>query len=270
MVGKARSIAGAAALSLSLVAVPANAGDEGPCGNFDFSGGLSCKIEVSGGCKASCTPFKFEVGCTGVCTAKPQPACVDTCGEACIKECDPALLDCFEGCHNECDAPVMEECKSKGGTDCSNTAKAQCDIHCKDSCKVPPSDCQEHCESCCTGGCTTQVNYDCNYDCFADLQGGCEAQCEAPSGAIFCNGQYVNASDITACVTYLLEKGLTVDASASLSCDLSGCKGDAGIGLGGCSTSSADPIGTGLGLAGFGATVVGLAVASVRRRRKPH
>src|SRR5262245_11916871 len=48
--------------------VSADAGPN-PCGNFDFSGGLNCKIEVSGGCSIQCTPLQFEASCTGQCTA---------------------------------------------------------------------------------------------------------------------------------------------------------------------------------------------------------
>lgn len=258
-----RTIVFSVAISSGLLSSVAFAGDD-PCGNFDFTGGLACKIEVSGGCSAQCQPFNFEVGCTGQCVAVAQPACVDTCGVSCLKECDPALLDCFEGCHAECDAPVQSACEKKAGKDCANTSKAQCDIHCKAQCKVPSSTCEEHCQSCCTGGCNTQVNYDCDYSCIAKLQGGCDVQCQKPEGALFCNGQYVHASDITACVSSLLTKGITVDASATATCNVNGCNLDAAVS--GCSTSGVAPV-TGYGGAAFGAVALGLVVARSRRKR---
>jgi len=222
---KIKTIGWALVALLTLLALPAQAEDS-PCGKFDFSdGGLSCRIEVEGGCKAQCTPLSFKAGCTGGCTATATQNCTGSCGTQCLAECNPELLDCFKGCHAECDEPVKKQCEEKGGTNCTEQAVAQCDMHCETSCKVPPSNCQDHCVSCCNGGCTTQANFDCDFNCFAELKGGCEVQCSKPSGALFCNGQYVYASDIKACITWLATQGINVDASASaeLTCDLNGC-----------------------------------------------
>jgi hypothetical protein len=221
--------AAVAASALLFVATPvladASSGENDPCGKFDFRDGFNCKIEVEGGCQAQCTPLSFKAGCTGGCTATATTACTGSCGTACIAECDPSLLDCFAGCHAECDAEVQAQCESKGGTDCQEQAVAQCDMHCETSCEVPPSDCSEHCKSCCNGGCTTQANFDCDFDCFAELKGGCDVQCSKPEGALFCNGQYVYASDIKECIAWLATQGFEVDASASasLSCDGGDC-----------------------------------------------
>ncbi|MCA9625269.1 MAG: hypothetical protein KC731_39875, partial [Myxococcales bacterium] len=202
----------AVALGLSCVSIGAAAqtsGETDPCGKFDFSGGLNCKIEVEGGCTAQCTPLSFKAGCSGGCTATATTDCTGSCGTQCLAECNPELLDCFAGCHAECDAEVEQLCLSKNdpGVDCKEQAVAQCDMHCETSCEVPPSDCQDHCVSCCNGGCTTQANFSCDFDCFAELKGGCDVACQKPEGAIFCNGQYVYASDIQACITWLAERG---------------------------------------------------------------
>lgn len=251
----------------ALVATDAFAGADA-CGKFDFSGGFDCKIEVKGGCQAQCTPLKFEAGCSGGCTATAMGGCVDTCGTQCIAECDPAALDCFAGCHTECDQPQIDLCNQKTpGEDCVTIAKAQCDMHCETACEVPQSDCSEHCHACCTGSCTTQINYQCDYDCFAELSGGCEVQCEEPSGALFCNGQYVGASDVQGCIDYLLTQGFNVDVSAraSATCDLSGCTGSGSGNAGFCSYS---PAGTELAFGGVGVVCVGLAAGLAFRRRK--
>lgn len=238
-----------------------------PCGKFDFSAGIDCRIEVEGGCKADCTPLKFEAGCTGGCTAASSQTCVNDCGTQCVAQCDPAHLDCFAGCHAECDQPTTDECNAKQpGADCVNIAKAQCDMHCKDSCQVPPSTCQEHCTTCCTGGCTTQVNFDCDYQCFAKLQGGCDVQCQDPKGALFCNGQYVNATDVEQCIAYLATQGIKVDVSArgSLDCGLTGCKGS-GSAVGCTAAPSSD---RSLGATALGLSVMGLLVGLVAERRR--
>ncbi len=271
-----RTLGAVAALSLTFATGTALA-DKTACGAFDFSGGLDCKIEVSGGCSAKCVPLQFESGCTGQCTTMATTDCTGSCGTQCIAQCDPSKLDCFEGCHNECDGPVQADCTKNNGTDCVNTARAQCDIHCRQVCKVKTdTTCQEHCTKCCTGSCTTQINTVCDTKCFSDLKGGCDVQCKAPSGALFCNGQYVHASDIQACIDYLLTQGFHIDAraSASIKCDLSGCEGFAGVsgipfvGSKGCSASGADPLGTGLGASGLAAAGIAMAVSTIRRRRR--
>jgi MYXO-CTERM domain-containing protein len=258
-------------LALGLTMVDARAADAGggsnPCGNFDFSGGVSCKIEVSGGCTANCSPLRFEAACTGMCGATADTMCVDNCGTTCVAMCDPALLDCFKGCHAECDQPTVDLCKQQHPTeDCATTAQAQCDVHCKDSCKVKPSNCQEHCNKCCTGSCTTQINFNCDFSCFADVKGGCDVQCQKPEGAIFCNGQFVHASDIEACIQYLATQNIDVDVSArgTVGCDLNGCHQSGSAS--GCSVSSASPTGSGLGAAVF--ALFALAAALVRPRRR--
>ncbi len=246
--------------------------DAGPCGKFDFSAGFDCKIEVEGGCTAQCTPLSFKAGCSGGCTASATTDCTGSCGTQCLAECNPELLDCFAGCHAECDADVQAQCEAKGGqADCAEQAVAQCDMHCEASCEVPPSSCQDHCVSCCNGGCQTQVNFDCDFDCFAELSGGCDVNCSRPEGALFCNGQFVNAADITGCINWLLtEKGIEVDVSASASLNCSGGNCDLGAALdgGACSVRAAGlgrdvPDAEGL----LALMLLGLGV-SVRRGRK--
>jgi MYXO-CTERM domain-containing protein len=258
----------ATVLALGLTMVDARAADGGgpnPCGNFDFSAGISCKIEVSGGCSANCSPLRFEAACSGMCSATSDTTCVNNCGTTCVAMCNPAALDCFKGCHAECDQPTIDICKQKHPTeDCASTAQAQCDVHCKDSCEVPPNSCSEHCNKCCTGSCTTQVNFDCDFSCFADVKGGCDVQCQKPEGAIFCNDQYVHASDVQACIAYLATQGIKVDVSATgmVGCDLSGCH-ESGSSKG-CSISSVSPRAGGAAAAFL--ALLGLAAGFARRR----
>ena len=130
-IGLATALMAAAPL---LFAETARAEDHGPCGNFDFSGSISCKVQVSAGCTASCDPPKVTVACGGKCTTTSTQTCNDTCGTTCIKQCSPDLLDCFGGCHAECDQPAIALCqKDHPNDDCVTQGKAQCDVHCKDS-----------------------------------------------------------------------------------------------------------------------------------------
>jgi hypothetical protein len=267
------TLAAAIASASLLAATTASAADNGPCGNFDFSAKASCKVEVSGGCTASCDAPKLTVACGGKCNATSTQTCNDSCGTACIKECNPELLDCFAGCHAECDQPTIDICKQKHpNEDCVTQGKSQCDIHCRDNCKVPDTNCQEHCTKCCSGSCTTQVNFDCDFSCMADVEVNCKAQCQKPAGGIFCDGQFVNATDVQACIAYLASKlAIKVDISATAS-GSSGCTGDEcgaeGSGSVKASGCAASP-GSNNGVAGAFGLAGGLGiVAFVRARRR--
>jgi LPXTG-motif cell wall-anchored protein len=47
--------------------------------------------------------------------------------------------------------------------------------------------------------------------------GGCTANCTAPSGAFFCDGQFVDVTDISSC-TFTLNVSATIGSSGSSSC----------------------------------------------------
>lgn len=257
----------ALAMAFALFAPSARA-QEGPCGKFDLSQGLNCRIEVSGGCKASCTPLKFEAYCSGGCTAEVTTMCTGDCQTICLQQCDPNHLDCVVGCHNECEEPCVTKCNSThAGEDCVTQCKGSCDMHCDAACGVTVDSCLTHCKECCHGACETDVNLDCDLACFAKLQGGCEAHCEAPSGALFCNGQYVFASDVNACITYLAKEGIKVDASAQgkVTCNLSGCTGEGKSSVG-CSAAPGQrsPLGT----SGVLVALSALGLAAARRARR--
>jgi hypothetical protein len=260
-----------AGLVSTAVAPGARADDAGnPCGNFDFSAGIDCKIEVSGGCTADCTPLKLEVGCKGGCATEvpPDSMCTTVCDSNCSGTCDPSAIDCEAGCHGECDQSMTNICMQQTPqADCVSQAKAQCDVHCQSSCSGAPANCPGQCQACCIGSCTGQINYKCDFQCFADLQGGCNVQCQQPAGALFCNGQYVHASDVEACISYLATQGVSVDVSArgSLTCDATGCHSAGSASVGACSVSEvgADAGGAGIALAG-----VAIALAAARSRRR--
>lgn len=254
-------------LPLFLLAAPASAGDA--CGKFDFAQGVDCRVEVSGGCKAQCTPIQFEAGCSGGCNADVSTVCTGSCETTCLQQCDPAHLDCVAGCHTECDQPCIDQCNADHpGEDCVSTCKSSCSMHCSSACGVTPSDCLSHCKECCHGACSTSINLECDIGCFAKLEGGCTAQCEAPSGALFCNGQYIGASDVDACIDQLSKQGIAVNVEArgKVTCGLNGCTGTGSSSLG-CSASPAQGQGSPLAPGAIALAVAAIAVSVSRRRR---
>ncbi len=262
----AAAAVGVVSFASSGVAYAGDAG--GPCGNFNFTSGLACKIEVSGGCTASCTPLNFEVGCSGGCQVLPDPACSNPCETTCSATCAPTTIDCLSGCHGECDQQLTTTCQQQDPTaDCVTQAKAQCDTHCNSSCSTPSTNCAQVC-TCCDGSCSAQINFQCDFQCFARLQGGCTTQCNDPSGAIFCNGQYVEASDVQACISYLATQGINLDASPTRSAHSgpNGCQASGKASVGGCAVTAATANAStgGLGIVGL---LVGTAMVRSARRR---
>jgi hypothetical protein len=155
--------------------------------------------------------------------------------------------------------------------DCVTQARAQCDMHCKQSCSGAAATCPGQCQACCIGSCTGQINYRCDFDCFARLQASCSAQCQQPSGAIFCGGKYVDASDVQACIEYLAAQGISVDISArgSVACDPTTCSATAGASMSaGCAVAGLDEGGRGALSLWFGVPAVALVAARLRRLRR--
>lgn len=268
-------------LALSLLALPtmlfassASALDMPPeCGKFVTDSGTlaDCRVVVKGGCDVECKPIKFLAGCTGGCTVTANASCTNNCGVSCIAQCDPAKLDCVAGCHQECEQPFAADCTSKHPErDCAADAQASCTSYCRSQCQVQPSSCTEHCDTCCTGACTANINMDCDIACYAKLEGGCRGQCEAPSGALFCNDQYVNATDPQSCIDALIAQGIKVDVSArgEVSCDIlaGDCNSSGNVGGIACSAAPGpdSPFAAtaiALGLAAFG-------ISATRRRNR--
>jgi hypothetical protein len=248
------------------------------CGNFDFNKtGLDCKIRVSAECSLDCSSLSFQAGCSGGCMGEPIPGCTDPCGDTCLAECNPAAVDCVAGCHKECEQPFIDKCLvDHPERDCPTDAKASCTSRCRDACAVMPSGCEDHCLTCCSGSCTSYANISCDIDCFAKLEGSCKAQCSSPDGALMCKDvdgryQFVNSTNIKACVNALIEQGLKVDvsATATVTCDLSGCGADGSANAGGllCAASPGQespfaPIAIALG-----AAAAGISVARRRNRK---
>jgi MYXO-CTERM domain-containing protein len=143
--------------------------------------------------------------------------------------------------------------------------------------------CPETCTKVCDGSCTAQANAQCQIDCQTPVYTTCETStvercqtdCETTGGAIFCDGQFLSASDIDACAAQLsAEFDIQVDVMASVSVTTSGTDSDDGEPKNtiNCAVAPMGPTGGGPGknhlLALFGLGALGL-LSSRRRRRAP-
>ncbi|MFV8754670.1 hypothetical protein ACNOYE_29335 [Nannocystaceae bacterium ST9] len=232
-------------LSFSLIALvgtlsfssEARAGGLDACGDVFVDAGANCEVLVEGGCKAECEPLAFNascaaegaIGCRGDCNVAADVECTASCQTSCEVDCnvDPGAFDCRASCEGDCSADCSARCSADSNSaECQASCESTCSLECGASCDIdaPEVDCVAQCQGCCSGECKAEVNLDCQIDCQADLyveckadlQGGCEAQCETPQGALFCDGQFIEVSNIDACAQALRDLlDIDVDFSAS-------------------------------------------------------
>lgn len=278
-------VAGAITL---LVAGPARADIASDCGGAVFDGHETCTVDVMETCDVACQPPKLqfacdaqlEASCSGGCTAT-LPSCQASCEGDCSGKCSatPGTFDCNTDCNTTCQGNCMGTCMSAGDqAACAGQCNASCSARCNTQCSgTPPmAGCQGQCDLSCQGSCDAQANLSCDISCQAmgsvscmsSLSAKCTAGCMGHS-AIFCDGNFINATDANACVNDLKALfNITVMgySSSSSGCDGGGCEAQAAAGGSvSCDVAPANepPLsGAMLGI-GLGATLA----AVVRRRR---
>jgi hypothetical protein len=283
------------AAALTFFGAPDARADLSSCGDLDIGGNAKCELDTSGGCTARCTPIsvvascsaQLQTSCSGSCSVTADANCTGSCQTSCEGTCNanPGTYDCEGDCTGTCEADCSGKCSASsesGNANCTEECKANCGGSCHAKCSgTPPSaTCTARCQSSCSGSCTAEVNASCNIDCQAKgeasceatVTGGCKAQCTQPKGALFCDGQFVNASNLDDCVSSLVDLlHIQVSGSASSECDGGECSAEAqGQASASCSAapnagSNESPIGGSTLFAGVG--LLGIAVARRKKNR---
>ena len=266
---------GAAGLTASLVAAPtAQAKGLDECGDlyFQAEGEFECEVYVDPPeCKAKCEPLSFQaecaaelkVGCDGQCNLQADVECTASCETSCTAECMGGNFDCEAHCEGSCVADCDAQCAgSANGGECRASCEATCQGECGASCNVTEPSCEAQCSGSCQGSCEAEVNMDCQVDCRAEgyvsceanLQGGCEVQCDSGDGAMFCDGQYVQSTNIDDCAAALAAAfDIEVQYYADAECSGNSCKAEAGCSCATVPTDSEFSFGLlVLGMASFG------------------
>jgi hypothetical protein len=244
------------------------------CGNLDFSGSESCTIETSGGCEADCTPLNctasLEASCNGQCNVTIDANCSSTCEAKCTGRCSAGNFSCEGGCSSDCDATCSGQCSSNGNSSqCEASCQETCSAQCQASCSGQPPSCTPvTCQAECQGSCQAQANMSCQISCqenaSASCTGGCKTQCQQPSGAIFCDGHFVDASDVQSCIDALVAAvNIHVALSGQGSCTGNTCQASAKASCGQIAPGNVPPLSPALIGLGLAATAAGVA----RRRR---
>lgn len=281
-----RTLLGALALAAPLgVSATAEAAGLDSCGNIYVSAEAECTVYANVECEAMCTPITVEAACAaeltancqGECNVSASAECTGSCSADCTARCDvkPAEFNCIADCQGSCSADCDGRCAAgEGGAECRASCRASCSGSCDASCEVTPAeaDCEAKCEASCSGSCKAEANADCQIDCQADgyveckadLEGGCKGHCNEPEGALFCDGQYVDAgNNLEECIAALkaiFNFNIEGYADGNAQCSGNTCTAE---GIAGCSCSADAPGDVPLAALGLAFVVLG----ATRRRR---
>lgn len=258
------------------------------CGAIDLNADVRCEVEVEGGCEVTCDASNLTLACSGElylecqdteCKYDVDVGCTGSCTVDCAAECevDPGDFSCEGHCEAGCQADCDAQCQASGNSgECKASCEATCHGECSASCEgTPPSaTCEGKCEASCEGECRAEANIDCQIDCqgeaYLDCKTNmaevCNAQCKRPEGVILCDGQFVDANDVNACVAAIEAAiDIEVEGSASSECTGNQCSAEA-EGSVSCAVAPVHSGASGVGsLAALGALA---AVAGMARRRR--
>jgi len=192
---------------------------------------IRCELRTEEHCSASCSYGSVQSSCVAEiyeacereCTAMPSEECQTQCQETCTTNCTaPAVGEASTQCESLCVSDCEVTCTNPCGK-CDEACLHTCSDKCGEQCQSlqgdgQAPDCSTTCGTACTASCTAQANSQCQIDCQNRVFEECEptmvercvAECEI--GAIFCNGQYLDSSDVEECAAELGdETGIQVD-----------------------------------------------------------
>jgi hypothetical protein len=210
------------------------------CGDIFLSGDASCGYEPREECMTQCMTVAVEQSCVAQvynecetsCTTTASTECESTCTASCVNNCTTmTTTETGPSCKDLC----LADCGggSADGDRRSRCAKYTCERKCEARCGDDPeptrvtstTECNPTCTNACTASCTAKVNVECQQDCQERTYVQCEqrmveqcrTQCEDKGGAIFCDGQFVNATNAESCADEIrLDVDIDIDVDAAI------------------------------------------------------
>lgn len=170
------------------------------------------KMETSG--------LGYDRGPAALVEEAPQE-CKVSCGATCMGDCAAGCeasddkVACFANCSQQCGAHCEASCSLiDGGTD-TDVVDPQ---SMRSSVDQITNGCQPTCEQSCTGACEASNARDCELDCQVgavdvckpQMSNSCADQC-GHGAVLLCDGQYLQVSDVNACVAALEHAGVAID-----------------------------------------------------------
>lgn len=276
----------ASVLLLGLSPSTAHAKALDKCGGIYLTSASHCEFKPVQQCETTCSTTSVDQVCaqstynmcSASCTTTDTTSCTQSRSEACSMECDTIVNKssrevCVEECSDDCTSEAISKHHFGGDANrCSQSCKHDCNVQCERCSETDQTtDCMTKCTSVVENECLEQVNRDCvlscqtdNYTtCETDTVNTCNTTCKDKGGAIFCDGQYINASNLQDCADQLAEEfsfNIDIDVDATVTTTVNGTKKTAKAN---CSFGPASPGSEGMLVGAL--AVLGLAIA---RRRK--
>jgi len=257
------------------------------CGGVYLSSDAHCEFKKVQECQTTCSTTAVEqvcaqktyTTCSNMCTDSASTSCTKTQSESCTKECETISTKssrevCVSQCSDSCTASAVsnnhfggdqEKCHRNCGHDCN----ARCD---SSSTSDQSKDCETKCQSVVENVCVEEVNRECVLSCQTDNYESCETEtvntcnttCKDKGGALFCDGQFIGASNVQDCADQLAaEFSMTIDVAVDAVTDTTSDCVDSAKSK--CSFSPPKPGGSaGMALGALAA----LGVVLARRRRR--
>lgn len=261
------------------------------CGGVYLFAEAQCEFQATEECMTECMAVAVETSCAaqiygdceGGCTVSASAECESGCSDVCTTDCEETTAaeqppNCMGLCMSDCQQSCTDSCAGANNHGpcracCAHTCGDKCEAQCKDEPEAGVVECAPTCTRVCAGSCSAQANVDCQVDCqtrvYARCEGQlverCESECKTTGGAIFCDGQFLNAGDLQACVDELaseidihieLDLDADLDISGSDTLDEIGNKVDnacAVAHVGSASSGGHAPLGVFFGLLALGA-----------------
>ena len=208
------------------------------CGGVYLSVDSHCEFKPVQECQTTCSATSVEQVCAQKtfetcgqsCTVSDTTSCKQTLRESCSKECETIASKsshevCLSECSDDCTSSAVSDNRFSGDHGkCQKSCEHSCNARCDSSSASDQStDCETKCLSIVENECTEQVNRDCVLSCQTDNYQSCETEtvntcnttCKDKGGAIFCDCQYVGASNLQACADQLAsEFSFDIDVAA--------------------------------------------------------
>jgi hypothetical protein len=199
------------------------------CGGIFLTGDANCEYREREQCMTECKTETVEVACAAKtytscesgCTATATTSCESGCTNSCTTTCeeqvaDPEPPDCQGLCVSECKTKCENGGRGRRGACCAHNCNKRCEAKCsaEPAPVTKPAQCTETCTNACSGSCTAEASMECQVNCQTKVFDECETEtietctttCEDEGGAIFCDGQFVNASNARSCSAELKAK----------------------------------------------------------------
>jgi hypothetical protein len=219
------------------------------CGGIFLSADAGCEYKPKQECMTQCMTVAVEQSCVSEeyascesgCTTTATEDCQNTCTHSCVDSCTTQTTtetgpSCMDLCLSDCEDDQDDWCgNSAHKGPCNRCEKHNCEKRCQDKCggdaeqptKITSvTECMPTCTDACAASCTAKVNTQCQVDCQESMYTSCEqkmveqcnTQCMDKGGAIFCDGQFVNADNAQSCADELSAKlkiDIDIEAAAN-------------------------------------------------------